>query len=358
MKIDIQDKLPLKEQVKEFVKERIATGAYAVGGQMPTQRALATELGLGNRTVEMALKELEIEGLLLRRVGLGTFVKGVPVGERPVCGQSNIIAVFVPNIENPLFAQFSSVAEAVLLKNGKNMLLCRSEILRVEEEKYIRQLVDRRVDGVIIYGRLPKLEALLRKNGTPIINVSDVYSGEGIFLDLYHAGELAAEYLISMGHREIVCAGSFPSGSVYGHDRRFDGVLDAMAKHGLSVEDAVVPQLKRNQLDYAVIGAEVTEKILKRKKRPTAIIYYNDARAFGALQYFYSKGLRIPDDISVMSFDNVSFCALSTPALTSVDLDMERAAVVAVENILSGNMAPVKLNTRVIARGSVRDLSR
>lgn len=358
MKLDIQDKLPLKEQVREFVKEKILTGVYAVGGQMPTQRALAAELGVGNRTVEMALKELEIEGVLLRRVGLGTFVKGIPSSESPLRSESNIIAVFVPNIENPLFAQFSSAAEAALLKSGKNMLLCRSEILRVEEEKYIRQLVDRRVDGVIVYGRLPKLEALLRKNGTPIINVSDVYSGEGIFLDLYHAGEQAVEYLIAMGHRDIVCAGSFPAGSVYGGDRRVEGALDAMARCGLPVEDVVVPQLRRNQLDYAVIGAEVTEKILKRKKRPTAIIYYNDARAFGGLQYLYSRRVRVPDDISVMSFDNVSFCAFSAPPLTSVNLDMERAAVVAVENILSGNMAPVKLNTRVIARGSVRDLNK
>lgn len=358
MKIDIQDKLPLKEQVKEFVKERISTGVYAVGGQMPTQRALAAELGVGNRTVEMALKELEIEGLLLRRIGLGTFVKGIPSAESTFHSESNIIAVFVPNIENPLFAQFSSAAEAALLKNGRNMLLCRSEILRVDEEKYIRQLVDKRVDGVIIYGRLPKLEALLRKNGTPIINVSDIYSGEGIFLDLYHAGEQAAEYLISMGHRDIVFAGSFPTESVYGCDRRVEGTIDTMMRHGLPVEDVIVPQLRRNQLDYAVIGAEVTEKILKRKKRPTAILYYNDARAFGGLQYLYSRKIRVPDNISVMSFDNVSFCAFSAPSLTSVSLDMERAAVIAVENILFGNMAPVKLNTRVIVRGSVKDLNK
>ena len=354
MKIDLHDKQPLKEQVKEFVREKVATGVYLSGAQMPTQRALAAELGVGNRTVEMALKELEIEGLLLRRVGLGTFVKGIRIAEKPVRVKSDIVAVFVPNLENPVFAQFSSAVERALLVHGKSMLLCRTEILRADEEKYLRHLVDKKVDGVVIYGRLPKLEALMRKNGTPVINISDVYSGEGIFMDMHHAGEQVAEYLISMGHRDIVCAGCFS----VGHDQRFSGITETMSKHGLPVENVVVPQKKRTLLDYSAIGAEVTGKILKREKRPTAIVYYNDARAFGGIQYLHSKGFSVPDDFSVISFDNVSFCSLSTPALTSVDLDTERAAALAVENILNGSKAPVKLNTRVIVRGSVRSLDK
>jgi DNA-binding LacI/PurR family transcriptional regulator len=357
--ISLQNKLPLKEQVKDFVRDKIITGIYPPGSKILTQRKLASELKISNRTVEVALKELEIEGFLLRRIGRGTFVSDNWNQENNQRHKSNTVAVFVPNMENPLFSQFCSVIEKRLFKYGKNMLICRSDVLRTEEERYLRLLAEKEVDGVIIYGKLSKLETLLAKHGTPVINIGDIYSGSGFFMDRYQAGFKVGEYLISMGHRKIVCAGNFPESSNYwDNDRRFDGVCDAMIKYGLPVDDVVIAQSKKNSLDYTVIGAEVTERIIKRKTHPTAIVYYNDARAFGGIQYLHEEGFRVPDDFSVISFDNVSFCELSAPALSSVDLDTQKAAILAVDYVLSGKRETVKLSSQIIKRKSVKAIDK
>ena len=357
MKIDLYNKQPLKDQVKEYVREKIIAGVYRKGAQMPTQRALAEKLHVSNRTVEIALKELEIEGLLLRRMGLGTFVNDTSLKSVRTSGKTDMVAVFVPNLENPVFALFSSEVEKRLLKYGKSMILCRSKIFQAEEDKYVRLLAKNKIEGVIIYSGLPKLEALFRKNGTPVVRISDVCREPGVlaFLDLYQAGRQVGEYLISCGHRDIICAGGFQTPGP--DDPRFKGIADVMRENGIPADNIVISQEKRVVEDYMAAGAEVAEKIIKLKKRPTAIVFYNDARAFGGLQYLQTRGFVIPDDFSVVSFDNVSFCSFCSPPLTSMDLDTERAAELAVESIISGEEQSVhKLNPRLVIRQSVRNI--
>ncbi|MDD5697762.1 MAG: GntR family transcriptional regulator [Victivallaceae bacterium] len=356
MKVDLYNKQPLKDQVKEYVREKIITGAYRKGAQMPTQRALAKKLHVSNRTVEIALKELEIEGLLLRRMGLGTFVNDASLQQTWSGSKTDTVAVFVPNLKNPIFALFSSEVEKCLLRYGRNMVLCRSQVFRAEEDKYIRLLVKNKIKGIIIYNEMPKLEELCRKNGTPVIKISGrLEPGVMVFLDMYQAGRQVGEYLFSCGHRDIVCAGGF---QVPGFDDpRFKGIVDVMRENGIPADNIAISQEKRFVEDYMEAGAEIAEKIIKLKKRPTAIVFYNDARAFGGLQYFTGRGFAIPDDFSVVSFDNVNFCSSCSPPLTSMDLDTERAAELAVESIISGVQTVHKLNTHLVIRKSVRNIS-
>lgn len=348
-------KTSLKDQAKMHILRRIQNGEFRPGTKIPTQRAWAKILGVSNKTAETALKELEFEKVLFRRVGKGTVVMNP---RRDISGpvRSDAIAVFVPNITNPVFSLFCNVAEAELFKQGKTMMLGRADVFRKDEQKYIQMLIAQKVGGVIIFGGLPSLERVLTVRRIPFVKVNstDVANKGSIIYDLKKAGYRVANYLYALGHRQIVCAGCFPVSEASPLDSRFQAVLDYFrGKRVSSDEITVIPQEGKVVDDYEKNGVRLTEKILALKRRPTAVVFYNDARAFGALKAFATQGISVPRDISVVSFDNVSFCDFSDPPLTSVDFEFDRGAREAVRMLVdNGRARCVELTPKLVIRKS------
>ena len=108
--------------------------------------------------------------------------------------------------------------------------------------------------------------------------------------------------------------------------------------------------------DYELLGADLAGQILSLKERPTGIVFYNDARAFGGMKALLAMGFSIPGDFSVASFDNVPMAGLMTPGLTSVDLGYKRAAAHAVRAVIECG-APEETHVEPVLAGrqSVRE---
>jgi DNA-binding LacI/PurR family transcriptional regulator len=352
-------KRKLRDQVKEYIYNEIKRGDLKARDKVPTERELSIKLGVSRKTIENAMKELELENIIFRRVGKGSFVLAKKEYIGKLFSQDGDIMLFVPNLINPLFSFLAERVEKELLKYKKIMIIARSEALSMERMKYLSILKKRGANGIIGLSLPEIFYRFAKSNAIPFVNISTRQSlvPPQITIDLEKAGRIIAGYLIRTGHRKIVCAGCFPYRNEEDMDLRFKAILRYMEEKGLYTKDIVLPQKGRITLDmdYEKTGAELIEKILKRKELPTAIIFYNDVRAFGGIKALLEKGYRIPEDFSIIGFDNVPMAKLFNPSLTTISFDFKFAAKEAVEMVLEGKSGRnITLEPQLIERSSTR----
>ncbi|HUV59504.1 MAG TPA: substrate-binding domain-containing protein, partial [Desulfatiglandales bacterium] len=168
--------------------------------------------------------------------------------------------------------------------------------------------------------------------------------------DEVKGGFLATEYLIKKGHKRIALIDGFLYKSPA--KGRLEGYKKAMKKYGISMDDALVSVGDIDVKD----GYERTKQMLEKDLNFTAIFAYNDMMAFGAMQAIKEKGLRIPEDIGLVGYDDIPFCSLISPSLTTIRLKKKELGAESVKLLLSrinGNRKKPKkimLDVDIIAR--------
>lgn len=360
--IDALSKISLKDQVKEYICERIREAGLGTGDRLPTDRSLALELGVSRKTVELAMQDLEMRNLVFRRVGKGSFL----VDESPASGTARptegVILLYVPNITNPHFARIAGLLEEEVFRNGQIAVLVHNRSVTGEDPQLV-PLVDKlKVRGVIGIGIPEAILAFAKARRVACMNIvlQQTQPTRQIVLDIAQAGRLVADHLIALGHQDIVCAGSFPRVAGEPIELKFQAIFDRMAACGLEVDEPrnLVPQRAGplETLDYERIGRELTEDILRLRKRPTAIIYANDARAIGGIRSLVDHGLSIPGDISVLGFDDLPMARLTCPSLTTIAFDYAKVTHESVRLLLGGDrpetqtFAPILIPRQSTAR--------
>ena len=232
-------------------------------------------------------------------------------------GRSNIIGLLVSDISNPFFPELVKSIEAAAFEHGYNLMLFNTNYDAKRAADYVRRLIELKVAGVaLMTAELEPalIDELANKQVRTVFNDIGIV-GENmsnIVLD-YSAGiEEAVRHLVSLGHEKIAhIAGSsrIRSGVI-----RREAFVDAMKRY--------LPNEKKLLIvegDFRIeSGRMAATEILESKKLPTAVVVANDMMALGAMQEFKAAGLKIPQDISIVGFDDIAFASLSEPPLTTV----------------------------------------
>lgn len=272
---------------------------------------------------------------------------------------TNIIGMIVPDITNPFFPSLVRAAEDVAYKHKFRLVLCNSDNDPQKEASYLTELQSYLPAGLLL---IPAVDSLLReqpmRNGRPTPTVCIDRKPQGWKCDTIYAGNengayAATLHLIDHGHRRIAIIGG-PS-HLANARQRLRGFRRALKEAGIPLPDAYV---QTGRFDRAS-GLESALCLLRPATRPTAIFAANDLMAMGAMLGMRELGLRCPEDVSIVGFDNLDIVDLLQPPLTTIQQPVYRLGVTAAELLLrriSGSSeAPqeIVLETELIRRDSV-----
>jgi len=267
--------------------------------------------------------------------------------------RTNIIVALVPDISNPFFAEVIRGIEQVAHQNGYSVLLGDTQHSRDREQTYADLLGTRQADGLITL--LPHIPRIATSGRLPIVNACEYVQDKtitSVYVDNIGAARDATAYLLMLGHRAIAFM-TGPMSSPISVDRSL-GYEKALTAAGI----------KRNRKltvegDFSAESAiRGMESLFSRGERFTAVFCSNDEMAFGAIRAIKSRGLRVPEDVSVVGFDDIRFGRYWDPPLTTVAqpmADLGREAMnMLIEILTDADVPPSKriLPTQLIVRGS------
>ena len=229
------------------------------------------------------------------------------------------IGVVLEDILNPFFAEVAKGIESALKDTNYSMLLTSSDYGEENELELTRKLLRYRVDGVLITPMEPESGAiaLLREKGLPFF-IMNASSGEKdvswIESDNLEGGYLAAKYLIGLGHRRLLCLRSM---KLMGTRNRFDGFVRAVREAGLSMDGHLVRgDVDSTKDSHALMNTIIDE--IGPKNLPTGLVAVNDAVAIGAMESLFAHDVRIPEDVSIIGYDDINFAGLVRVPLTTI----------------------------------------
>ncbi len=243
--------------------------------------------------------------------------------------QSTTFGLIVPDIHNPYFAEVARGVEQMAAENDLTMVLCHSDYKEEKELHFIEVLQAERSAGIIWFPATNSTEPAkkMAKFGMPLVVLDRVLEGiraPSVVSDNFLGGYLATKHLIDLGHRRIGCI-TRPSELPHSSER-VRGFREALRENSIEVDESLIVK-GGFQLNA---GCEAATKIIQNPLKPTAIFAYNDFMAIGALHAAYKLGLKVPDDISIVGFDDIPQAAFTCPALTTVvqpKLEMGREGV-------------------------------
>ncbi len=313
--------------MSENPRARLADIAEQAGvSEATVSRVLNDRPGVSSTTRQAVLTALDVLGY-----------------ERPIRlrGQSGLVGLIVPELENPIFPAFAQVMETLLAQYGYTPVLCTQTPGGVTEEEYVDLLLDRGVAGIIFVSGLhadatadhASYRALVER-GLPVVFVNGYAEGIGapfVSDDDAAAMDLAVTHLASMGHRRIgLAVGPARFVPVV---RKRAGFVAAMAKAtGMGEDDAA--GLVAHSLFTVEGGQAAAHHLLGLGV--TAIVCGSDLMALGAIRTIRQRGLRVPEDVSVVGYDDSRLIAFTDPPLTTVRQAVNAMGTAAVQALLDG----------------------
>jgi LacI family transcriptional regulator len=273
-----------------------------------------------------------------------------PLARSMITGKTRAIGLAVLDIRNPHFTNIVKGANRIALQQDYTLLLVDTEENQARERQLIEAL-SQRVDGLIVTSRMQEESALwMLELSKPVVlfGRSRHLPFPSVGSDSYLAAYMAARHLLNEGHRRIAYLGF---GQSRWNAERLRGVTTCLQEAGLPIEvhDAHAPS--------AQAGERACSAIMLGPNRPDAVVCYNDLIALGFMKEARALGCRLPEDVSVVGFDNVPYGEYASPALTTMDLQSERMGELAMQkllNVLDGNADDgyAMLEPRLIVRES------
>jgi LacI family transcriptional regulator len=271
--------------------------------------------------------------------------------------KTNTIALILSDLSGPYYSDLIKGVQEVTMSNGFDLIACSS--IGGPQSTASKFLKEKRVDGAIILAHNISDEIILEsaREGFPIIVLDRSMAGDFVYhleVDNEQGGFMATEFLIQKGHKEI----AYISGPFNSHDNkmRFKGFQRALAQYEL-------PFYSKWKIsgDFTREGGyRATKLLISQRELPQAIFFANDEMALGGMQALAEKNINIPDDISIIGFDDIQLAEYVTPALTTIKQPKYEAGALAVHLILQLlAMEQIdeyyKLSTELIERGSVKE---
>jgi len=283
-------------------------------------KELAAHLGLSPTALSVVLNDAPAAGAIPQETKDRIFEAAARFNYRPNyfarslrAQRSFTFGVIVPELSDGYSAMVLNGVEAALSKEGFFYLtashLHREDLL----EHHPKMLLERQVEGIIAVDTPIRFQTDL-----PIVTVSGHDRIEGVtnvVLNHQHAAELGIGHLFTLGHRRI----AFIKGQDFSSDTRvrWETIEQSAARRGIKINPALVAQLE-GDIPSPEIGYIAAQKILAAKKPFTALFAFNDISAIGAIRALQEAGLRVPEDVSVLGFDDIYAAAFHNPALTTI----------------------------------------
>ncbi|MBN2376899.1 MAG: GntR family transcriptional regulator [Sedimentisphaerales bacterium] len=323
MRIDADKPIPKYLQLKDILRHYFKNEHYELGQQIPTENDLMQQFQVSRNTVRQALGELENEGFIYKKRGSGSFFSGKTQED---VNQTYLIGVLTPIIASYIYPQIIEGIDDVAHKRRYNIVLGNSKGLPEKELLCLEHLLDKKIDGLLLEpaGGIQKIEdsktfRMLKTLTIPVVFMDWVINQPDvsyISLDDVEGGMRATSYLIDAGHKRIACV--YPNDHIPGL-QRYQGYRKALEANRIKYEstlDKAGTILRWNDADYA---PALTKELLDLgEARPTAIFFFNDAAALRSYATIREAGLKIPEDISLIGFDDSEMASLADVPLTSV----------------------------------------
>jgi len=300
-------------------------------------RDVARESGFSPTTVSITLNDAPLARYLPAETKTRIRQAAKKLGYRPnpfarslVSRRSELVGVMVFDVTDPYCTPILRGIEKTLYESSYVPIFTDSHNDPVRFERYLEMMLDRRVEGLIIVANWLFLDidvlADLRKQEIPTTLVSrDLGSSfiSSVAVDNEAGARAGLQHLLDLGHREIaVIRGPAPLTDT---DPRWKGVQSAAAAAGIALDPALVVDLPdsvdpRSSFDG---GCALVERLLRNGRRFTAVMAFDDMSALGVMRALAAAGVRVPEDCSVIGFDDIEAASLCTPALTTIRQHME-----------------------------------
>jgi len=358
---------PLHARVAAQVRRTVRDGQYGPGQRLPSELDLAQQLGVSRGTVRQALSALLAEGLLHTVPGRGTFVT-----DGSTQRAAGLIGMILPSVVRARNPELIDGAAETMRHAGYSLVLGISgDDSRLETEQ-LERVVGQGVCGLIVYTvddglGGPALRRVVER-GTPPLVLIDRYipdlRADTVTVDNAGGGFLAVQHLAQLGYRRIGYLGTANTrtSSIV---ERMAGYRWALEQYGLNFDaDLVCTAMRRlvawppREPDKERHNEQVVRAYLGRTDRPEAVFVSNDLVSFQVVQIAERMGVRIPQDLALVSFDNVSYADYFGVPLTTIEQDRYEigatAAAVLLERIAGRRtrVGRTVISTRLIVRGS------
>ena len=277
----------------------------------------------GRERVELAIRELGyVPNAMARSLKSNT---------------TSTLGMLIPNSSNPYFAEIVRIVEDRCFGAGYTLVLCNTDDEPHRQSVYLQVLAERRIDGLIVVSTGDDDSLVTQLHGLRIPTVlvdREIADPACDLVETAHmqGGLLAVRHLLSLGHKRIACIGG-PAG-VMPSEQRIEGWRMALAEAGATPDIAKADALLWRGGFTSQGGYEAMHAILRTEQAPSAVFVCNDLMAIGALRAAHESGVRVPDDLSIVGFDDIELSAYTSPALTTVAQPKERIGALAVDMLL------------------------
>ncbi|MDY5162332.1 GntR family transcriptional regulator [Leuconostoc citreum] len=354
------------ETVKKYILDQIVTGELQKDQKLPTESEMMATFSVSRYTIRRAISDLENENYVYRIQGGGSFVTDWQTQRAPD-KMPRVIGILSTHVASYIFPAIIDGADQVISDSGFSLSLANTHNQPAKERTALINLMSQNLAGLIVeptQSAIPTpnidLYQKLQKMAIPIVfinagyqNVADV----SVISDDSEAIYRATNYLISKGHHRIV--GVFQVDDQQGVNR-LDGYMKAYQAHSALLTDCMPMMYKSDDVTQAL--HQINELVVQSPtKRPTAIIAYNDQLAIRIIAMIHDLGLRVPEDISVLGFDDFQLSQYLSPRLTTMTHEKQKmgqdAAKLLIQKINHHKVASIIYRPELIERDSVKDLS-
>lgn len=340
------DSIPIYRQIANQLRQKILDNEFSEDRKLPSNRELANLYKVNHLTVRQALKSLEHEGIINIAHGRGAFL----AGSSPTRLQT---ALILPSLGQEQSGIISSAIRTDLSSEAVIHVLDYHNQAH-EELQCIERISLEGYNSAIIYSSMQgePLRHLLKMlvEGFPFVVIDRCFGDiptSCVLSDNRHGGFLATQHLLAKKCQRIACVTT----DIPSVRNRFEGYCDALAEHGVALRRDLIVHLDPD----GDIEESATTRLLKSGANPDAIFYYNDYQALTGMKQIKAAGLKIPDDIRVIGFDDLTMGRFSDPTLTTIKQDHELIGREAVRLLL--DLVKMPPSQRFVSRRSLVPVS-
>lgn len=269
------------------------------------------------------------------------------------------IGVVIPDVADPFFAALANGIDQIARENKVQLLISTGQVSAESEMKAIASLMQQRCESIVIHSKkIPDETLIALFNDNPKFVLIDRYieaiSHRCIWLDNHIGGQKAADYFSELNHSNIACVNS--NLDIDDPKERLAGFQRGLASHGLTLNDKLITYASPSLQG----GEQAAQDLLKQNTPFSAIFVYNDAMAIGVISTLEDKGLSVPNDVSVIGFDDVLLSRYSRPKLTTlrypIDSMAKNAALLALSATINPTAQSSSYSPELVIRESTQAL--
>jgi DNA-binding LacI/PurR family transcriptional regulator len=335
----------VQKKIRQAIKKR------EIVDKLPGERTLAKEFGYSYMTIRKAVDNLVTEGILYKLPTKGTFVADRKTAKK----KTKIIGYFldssiVAGLTSPYYSLIFNSLEKQATKYGYSLIYFSD----IGGSNSLQNMNN--IDGVII-SCFPRIENIVHdvNQHVPVVVMDNSSSDKtipSVIIDNFNGVSKSVDYLCSLGHRRIGFMTGLEDSDV--GKNRYAGYMSGLSNHGITMNEKLV-----FRGDYSFeSGAKGADYFLSLKKAPTAIMCANDAMAIAAIRQAVQRGLNVPEDISVIGFDDIPVAAQIHPTLTTLAAPIDKITELACNmliRLINGEKSEsqhIALPAELVIRGS------